>query len=195
MSAHADKARLRLQARSARQGIPAEDRPQLDLAACERALELPQLQRAHHALGFAAAPEELDPAGLLEALQARGVSVCLPRISGPGSLTLHSCTPGAPLEEGPFGLRQPSETAPTVFADGIDLVIVPGVAFDAHGRRLGFGGGYYDRLLASMPHAFRLSLAYDGQLLSDIPAEEHDESVDAIVTPTRVIVVEPHRKG
>jgi len=195
MSIHADKSRMRLQARSARQSIPAEDRAALSDAACARALELPSIIHARHVLSFAAAPEELDPASLTAALRERGASVCLPRITGPGSLSLHACEIGDPLEEGPFGLRQPSADMREVFADSVDLVIVPGVAFDAHGARLGFGGGYYDRLLASIPHAYRLALAYDGQLFTEIPAEEHDEHVDAIVTPSRALVVRRQRRG
>lgn len=188
MDTHAEKSRLRLAARAARQGIPADERAGLAASACARALEVPPVSRALHVLSFAAAPEELDPAALTTALRETGASVCLPRITGPGSLSLHRCEPGDVLEEGPFGLRQPAAGLPEVFADGIDLVIVPGVAFDANGTRLGFGGGYYDRLLATMPHAFRLALAFDGQLLGHLPAEEHDEPVDAIVTPSRTIV-------
>jgi len=195
MSIHADKSRIRLQARTARQGIPAQDRAGLSAAACVRALEVPGVGHARHVLGFAAAPEELDPAALIASLRERGASICLPRITGPGSLSLHSCEIGHALEEGPFGLRQPSADTPEVFADSVDLVIVPGVAFDSRGMRLGFGGGYYDRLLASIPHAYRLALAFDGQLLANIPAEEHDESVDAVVTPTRALVIQRHRRG
>jgi len=188
METHAQKARLRIQARAARQGIPANERMGLAASACARALELPQVARALHVLSFAAAPEELDPAALTAALREAGALVCLPRITGPGTLSLHSCESGDVLEDGPFGLRQPADGLPEVFSGAIDLVVVPGVAFDATGARLGFGGGYYDRLLATMPHAFRLALAFDGQLLASIPAEEHDESVDAIVTPSRTIL-------
>lgn len=196
MSIHAEKSRLRLQARSARQSVAAQDRRALALAACARALELEQVASARHVLGFAAAPEELDPAALLDALRQAGASICLPRIAGPGALTLHVCEIDDDLEQGPFGLRQPAAAMPETFADCVDLVIVPGVAFDADGGRLGFGGGYYDRLLATMPHAYRIALAYDCQLLAHIPAEEHDERVDAIVTPGRTLLAPPrlHRR-
>jgi len=193
MGVHADKSRIRWQARPARQGIPLEDRAGLSTAACMRAFELPGVAHARHVLSFAAAPEELDPATLTAALRQKGASVCLPRITGPGSLSLHACEIDDRLEEGPFGLRQPSAEMPEVFADSVDLVIVPVVAFDLHGMRLGFGGGYYDRLLASIPLAYRLALAYDGQLFEQVPAEDHDERVDAIVTPSRALVVQRHR--
>lgn len=188
MSDLTDKGTIRAIARTARQSIPDDARGALSAAACKRAFELPQVARAVRALGFAAAPEELDPALLLETLRAAGVEVCLPRIAGTDSLTLHSCLLDTPLESGPFGLRQPVAMTPRVTPDGIDLVIVPGVAFDATGARLGFGGGYYDRLLAEMPHAYRIALAFDEQLVDSVPTQAHDERVDAILTPTRTLL-------
>ncbi|MBU4556898.1 MAG: 5-formyltetrahydrofolate cyclo-ligase [Actinobacteria bacterium] len=188
MSEAADKARIRAIARTARQSIPDDVRATLSAAACKRAFELTQVARAVRALGFAAAPEELDLALLLTTLRAAGVEICLPRIASADSLTLHACSLDAELEGGPFGLRQPTATTPQVASDGIDLVIVPGVAFDATGARLGFGGGYYDRLLATMPHAFRIALAFDEQLVDVVPTQAHDQRVDAIVTPTRTLM-------
>lgn len=194
MSGPADKPTIRARIRAARQGLPAEERAPLARSAAGRALALPELADVTHVLGFAAAPEELDPAPLLEALRARGAVVCLPRIAGPGALSLHVCEVSDRLQPGPFGLLQPSPDAEEAYADRIDLVIVPGVAFDAGGRRLGFGGGYYDRLLAGMPHATRLALAYDAQLIARVPTEAHDEPVDLIVTPTRVLRVPGRRR-
>ena len=188
MSDFADKSQIRAIARTARQSIRDDARGALSSAACTRAFELPQVASAVRALGFAAAPEELDPALLLATLRAAGVEVCLPRIASADSLTLHSCSLDAELESGPFGLRQPMAMTPQVASAGIDLVIVPGVAFDATGARLGFGGGYYDRLLATMPHAFRIALAFDEQLIDVVPTQAHDERVDAIVTPTRTLL-------
>jgi 5-formyltetrahydrofolate cyclo-ligase len=181
------KAVLREKARTARQGILAEERAPLAASAARRAFALPEVTRARYVLGFAAAPEELDPEPLLEALRQAGATVCLPRISGPGTLALHVCELSTPLHEGPFGLRQPPSHTPTAEPGSIDLVIVPGVAFDASGNRLGFGGGYYDRLLAGMPRTMRIALAFEGQILDAIPSEAHDERVDIIVTPDRVL--------
>lgn len=181
------KAVLREKARTARQGMLAGERPALAAAAARRAFALPEVARARYVLGFAAAPEELDSEPLLEALREAGATICLPRISGPGALTLHVCELSTPLHEGPFGLRQPATNMPAAEPGAIDLVIVPGVAFDASGNRLGFGGGYYDRLLAGMPRTMRIALAFEGQILDAIPSEAHDERVDIIITPDRVL--------
>lgn len=181
------KALLRESTRAARQGILAEKRPAFARAAADRALELQEVLRATHVLGFAATPEELDPDPLLQALHARGATICLPRITGPGALSVHAYAPGVPLEDGPFGLRQPPADAPTIALDVIDLVIVPGVAFDSTGARLGFGGGYYDRLLARLPLATRVALAFDNQVVAKVPEGPHDQRVDIVVTPTRTL--------
>lgn len=190
MDSSEDKAALRTRLRAARAGIVDAERNDLSRAASLHALQLPRVATARHVLGFAAAAEELDPAPLLEALRERGALVTLPRIASPGELTLHLHHGHLELETGPFGISQPTREHPYTDVEEIDLVLVPGIAFDARGSRVGFGGGYYDRLLGRLPHAFRLALAYDEQLVDSIPAEEHDEPVDAIVTPRRTLRVE-----
>lgn len=190
-----DKRSVRARARFARQAVPADERAVLAAAACERALAIPGVAAARHVLGFAAAPEELDPAPLLDALRTLGATICLPRITGPGSLALHVCETGTALESGPFGLRQPSDDAPPADTDAIDLVIAPGVAFDVHGNRLGFGGGFYDRLLSGMPEPLRVALAFDGQVVERVPTDAHDEPVDFVVTPTRTLETRARARG
>ncbi len=181
------KAELRLAMRAARRSMSAEDRSSQAADIVARVLALPEVARATRVLGYAAAPEEFDPAPLLEALASRGAAICLPRICGPEALSAHVCRPAEALEPGPFGILQPRSDAPEAGLATLELVIVPGIAFDARGARLGFGGGYYDRLLASVPSAVRLALAFDCQLAEKVPEGEHDERVDFVVTPTRLI--------
>jgi 5-formyltetrahydrofolate cyclo-ligase len=121
-------------------------------------------------------------------LRKRGVRIAYPRIEAPGVLGMHFVDHEMELVPGPFGLAQPSEHAPHVPHDRIDAVVIPGVAFDEQGTRLGYGGGYYDRLLPMMrPECMRIGVAFDEQVLAHIPAEEHDAFVDVLVTPTRII--------
>ena len=87
------------------------------------------------------------------------------------------------LETGPFGSRQPFADADAVTPD---VVIVPLVGFTADGRRLGQGGGHYDRWLAAHPGTPAIGLAWDCQLVDDLPHERHDHPLTAIVTPTRL---------
>jgi len=153
-------------------------------------LELPELEIARVVLAYAALPSEIDPAPAVWRLRARGAAVAYPRIESPGILSMHLVSHELELVAGPFGLAQPSEHAPRAARDSIDAVILPGVAFDECGRRLGYGGGYYDRLLPTLrPDCLRIGIAFDEQLLQEIPSEDHDATVHLVVTPSRVIRV------
>jgi 5-formyltetrahydrofolate cyclo-ligase len=93
------------------------------------------------------------------------------------------------LVAGPFGILEPAPDARVpVAVDGLDLAVVPGAAFDPQGNRLGWGAGYYDRLLADLrPGAPIVALAFECQLVAAIPVEPHDVPVDVIVTEQREI--------
>ena len=90
------------------------------------------------------------------------------------------------LIEGKFGVLEPIE-AMNVPYKNIDLVLVPGIAFDLDGHRIGQGLGYYDNFLKKVPKAVKIGLAFDFQIVDKIPNEEHDVAVDFIVTEERVV--------
>lgn len=181
------KQAARLRGRAARQGVLADDRPLYAAAAAERLLALPELTTARTVLAYAATPEEIDPSPAVDVLRRRGATVALPRITGPERLTLHPIGAGMRLERGPFGLLEPPDSSPAISAEEIDVAIVPGVAFDRSCRRIGHGGGYYDRLLGSMGRAVTVGLAFDGQVFAEVPADDHDVCVDVLVTPSRTL--------
>jgi len=179
-----EKARIRLRARSARQSVPDFQRASLSAEACWRLLDLPRVIGVRTALVYSSTPEEIDPVAAVRELRARGVRVVYPRVEGPGVLALHEIDGESELEESFFGILEPHPQAPPVEPHEVDLVIVPGVAFDSHGGRVGYGGGFYDRLLNRMPHAYTVGICFDGQLVERVPVEPHDKTLDAIVTPT-----------
>ncbi len=187
MTHASDKASARLCGRSARQNIPAGERPVHAAAAAKRLLALPEVATARTVLAYSATAEELDPLPAVAVLRERGVTVALPRVAGPGLLTLHRVEPDTPLGPGPFGILEPSRDAPAVAPEAIDLVIVPGVAFDGACRRVGHGGGYYDRLLAGLRRAVVVGFAFDEQVLGEVSCEEHDVCVDVLITPSRTV--------
>ena len=151
-------------------------------------LSLPELARVRIILGYSALPSELDPMPAIWRLRKRGVRIAYPRIESPGVLGMHYVDHEMELVPGPFGLAQPSEHAAHAAHDAIDAVILPAVAFDEQGARLGYGGGYYDRLLPMCrPDCMRIGVAFDGQILAHIPVEEHDACVDVVVTPSRIL--------
>jgi len=156
-------------------------------AAAVRALALPQLANARTVLVYAAMPEELDASPLAAALRTRGARTAYSRVCAPGGLTLH-WSDGDDLEAGPFGIREPAESSPKADAAEIDVVIVPGTAFDESCRRLGMGGGFYDRLLPRLrPGVVTIGLAFDEQIVDEVPTEAHDVPLDLVVTPTRTM--------
>jgi 5-formyltetrahydrofolate cyclo-ligase len=129
---------------------------------------------------------------LFAAARAAGKTVALPRVDGAARmLELHAVTDiAADTAAGYRGIPEPLATCPPVAVESVDWVLVPGVAFDLAGRRLGYGGGYYDRLLALLPpDTPRLAGAFDLQIVAHVPAARHDLIVDAIATETRMLPV------
>ncbi|MEI7813375.1 MAG: 5-formyltetrahydrofolate cyclo-ligase [Coriobacteriia bacterium] len=184
----AAKRAARVQVLSARASLDQPTREIFSADASLRLLDLPELADAGLVLAYAAMTEEIDPLPAVSELRARGVKIAYPRIESSGVLGVHVIDDEAELVPGPFGLSEPRQETPRAELHLIDAVIVPGVAFGENGLRLGYGGGYFDRLLPQLrPSCPRIALAFDEQLLAQLPAEEHDASIDVIVTPTRVI--------
>jgi 5-formyltetrahydrofolate cyclo-ligase len=195
------KRRLRRTMAERRLGLAAAQREACARAAVLRLLALPELapSRAPGCLsGYVAIRGELDPAGALEAARAGGFVVALPRIDThwPPRLRFHRVTSPADLGDGPHGLTEPRASCPEVPLGGIDVMLVPGLAFDVAGRRLGQGGGYYDvagrelRERASSgtrPAGLMVGFAYDFQVVGSCPADERDVAVDLVVTESRVL--------
>jgi len=95
---------------------------------------------------------------------------------------------GQDMRKGPYGIAEPrAEYCERVEPKDIDIVIVPGKAFDRKGERIGYGKGYYDRFLSAAPETMAIGLAYDFQLVEEIPSEEHDVRVSMIVTESKVV--------
>jgi 5-formyltetrahydrofolate cyclo-ligase len=139
-------------------------------------------------LGFRS---EWDTRALVDDALARGAAVALPRVNEVTRM-IELCrvlSVAADTAPGYRGIPEPHASLPPVEPRDVEWILVPGVAFDAHGRRLGYGGGYYDRLLPLLPRtAPRIAGAFELQLVDDIPAAPHDLTVDAIATPSRLVV-------
>jgi len=182
------KAAVRARIRAARAAVDVESRDAASRAACQRALRLPEVASARAVLAYAALPEEIDPAPLVASLRTLGARVALPRVCGPGVLSLHWVEADASLEPGALGVHEPDQATEWARPEEFDLVIVPGVAFDPACARLGFGGGFYDALLPILPRRVAtVALAFDEQIVREVPCEEHDVPVGVVVTPSRVI--------
>jgi 5-formyltetrahydrofolate cyclo-ligase len=139
-------------------------------------------------LFFAPLPDEPDLWPSLPVALAAGKQVFLPRfISATNSYAACQVKiPDTDLKIGQFGIREPSETCPQIPLNRLDFVLVPGVAFDLHGRRLGRGKGFYDQLLAAV-RGKTCGVAFDEQIVNEIPVEPHDVLLHCILTPSRWI--------
>lgn len=145
-------------------------------------------QSARSIFFYAPLPEELDIWPLLIDSLAAGKTVCLPRFD-PATQRYVACEirdVAKDIVSGQFGIREPVERCVAVPLNQLDLVLVPGVAFDPCGHRLGRGKGFYDRLLADAS-GVHCGVAFDEQIVAEIPLEPHDVSVHCILTPTRWI--------
>lgn len=124
--------------------------------------------------------DEVDIRPLLDELVSQGVTVLLPYVVSDTAMELHRYTCEADLREGAFGIMEPVGEAFTNFA-AIDAVLVPGMAFDVVGHRLGRGRGYYDRFLAAHPHIYKIGVCFDFQQVQEVPVELMDVSMDVVV--------------
>jgi 5-formyltetrahydrofolate cyclo-ligase len=151
-------------------------------ALCQQLAAWETLQAAQNVLTYIAFRNELDLSSLFDLLPH--IRWAVPRIKGK-DMTFHVYDPTR-LVRHRFGMLEPAADLPTLGAATFDLVLVPGVAFDPGGGRLGFGGGYYDRFLPNTP-ALRVGVTYDRCLADVLPVDEHDQIMDWVVTPTRRI--------
>lgn len=184
------KRELRSRMRSVRGVLPSAACAERSARAIAHLSELPEVKAARTIVGFSAIQKELDLAALLSEARAQGKRVGLPRVvqpeDGPALLDLLALN-DEPLVEGAFGVLEPPPSAPRIEEAGVDVILVPGLAFDAQGHRIGYGRAFYDRLLPTLPNAFRVGVGYDFQLVVELPVDPHDVPLHCIVTDARVL--------
>lgn len=183
------KREARRRALTARDALTQTERERRAAAVRARALQLPELAAAGTVMLFASFRTELDTLPVARTVLDAGKRLCLPRVLGPRLMAAFQVTDvDAGLVPGMWDIPEPREGSPEVPPGEIDLVFVPGSAFDAEGGRCGYGGGFYDTYLPrTRPGTPWVALAFEAQLVPRIACEEHDLPVTAIVTEDRVI--------
>lgn len=191
------KLALRTERLAARDALPATARHDASARIAASIASLPSFAEAAVVLLTWPFRSEWDTRPLLAAAYAAGKTVVLPRVDrATRMLCLHAVVdPDRDVEVGFQGIAEPRVDAPAVAPGAVDWVLVPGVAFDVAGARLGYGGGFYDRLLPLLrPGILRIAGAFDVQVAEHVPVAPHDLRVDAVVTESRRIDCRENRR-
>jgi 5-formyltetrahydrofolate cyclo-ligase len=179
------KRTLRQEIIRVRDGLAPEERERRGALIVDRFLALPELPGARTVMAFWSFGSELPTDGLLRALLEGGWRVALPSTAG-GDLEPRRYEPGAPMTAASFGAMEPQSDA--VDPTEIDIVCTPGAAFDRTGRRLGYGGGFYDRFLrTTRDDTLRAGLCFSFQVVESVPAGSFDLGVDVVLTEAETI--------
>lgn len=184
------KRALRREVIGRREELPQGQRAAASLAIAERVMALPEARDASAAMMFWSFGSEVDTEPLIRGWVAEGKTVALPRIEGSDVVPV-AFAPGDPTSKTSFGAMEPAEGR-VLDPSELDLVIVPGVAFDRAGNRVGYGAGYYDRFLRRTRIGVpAVAIAFALQVVPEVPTGRADRRVDAIVTEAEVVRCRP----
>ncbi len=171
-----------------RDALPEQVRAVGSDRAMRRVVESSAFNSAATILSYMSFGSEIDTRLLFDETLRRGKILLLPRMEQSVQtpcLTLHRVVSMADLVAGMWGINEPNAACPMVSLDDVEFALIPGVAFDRAGFRLGYGKGYYDRLLASRSARLAVSAAaFDCQVLDVLPVAAHDQRINALITPT-----------
>lgn len=183
------KPELRAEARRRLRALPPAARAEAEAAIARRVWTVPEVAAARTLLLFADLPEEVHTDTIAAEALRRGVALVYPRTKpATSTMTLHRISALADLRTGNYGIREPApEVCAQVAVGEVDVALVPGLAWDRAGNRLGRGAGYYDRMFARPDwRGFRCGIFFAFQQADDVPAEAWDLPLDAVVTDADV---------
>lgn len=178
------KKQIRKQALKARRSLSPQDKLSKSQKIQTQLITLPEFQKAHKILLYHNLAEEVSTTNLIEHFLKEKYLI-LPRVEEK-KLVLHHIDGFRPLKKGGLGVYEPHLENTVVEPSTVELAIIPGVAFDKNKHRIGFGKGFYDRLLKNL-NCPVVALAYQCQIVEVIPNEEHDEPVHIIITESQTI--------
>ncbi|MDI6801485.1 MAG: 5-formyltetrahydrofolate cyclo-ligase [Thermodesulfovibrionales bacterium] len=173
---------------SHRDGVSVEAKKQKDANIRDRLINLHEFAEAYKILLYASFRSEVDTFDLIKYCIANGKIVALPKVNKErGELRLYEIKDMGELTPGYFGILEPSVSEDRAMSiDDMDMAIIPGAAFDEHCSRLGYGKGFYDKLLSETRSKI-IGLAYEEQIVESVPSELHDIKMDKIITDKRII--------
>lgn len=186
---------LRKQIINCRESLSREQVDEKSRAVMSHLVRLPEFIKASTVMAYMDFRNEVRTRDIIALCLSTGKKVAAPRVDKSGGIGSRQLVVyeirdmGKDFEPGTFGVMEPRTNKSRIIApEDIDLVLVPGVVFDRKGNRIGFGAGYYDQFLArTRDDCIKAAVAFDFQVLTEIPAEEHDIPMDIIITESGVI--------
>ena len=189
-----NKAEIRAQLREMRRALSKQEQDVAAKAMHDHLAALDVYRASRVVMAYMTCRGELSLEPVILDVLAAGKTLVLPRCEAEGIMTarkvgaIHELVPGA------YGLLEPDASCEAIDPKKIDLILVPGVAFDRQGGRLGQGAGYYDRFLPQT-QAVRMGICHDFALLEHVPSQAHDVPMDFVITPAGIITPQDHTTG
>mgnify|MGYP005755080117 FL=1 len=180
------KKEIRAEVKKRRREADEETLHEKSLQILERFRQLSAYKDASLLLAYVDAKREAETRLLMRCAWDDGKKVAAPRVDGDGIMHFYYLRSLKDLEPGAFGIMEPRADC-RICEPEEGLLLMPGVAFDEQGHRVGYGGGYYDRYLEKHPHLIHIALAFEFQIFPEVPSEKHDICPDLIVTENRIL--------
>ena len=179
-----DKKELRRYIREQKRHFTPQQLGEMSLDIMSSLLSNSHIQKADAILMYHSLPDEVDTHSALDQLLAMGKKVLLPKVVSETEMTIHEYTGQDSLQPSePYGILEPTTPELSIVNCQLSIVIVvPGMAFDKHGHRLGRGKGYYDRFLSRIPNIYKIGVCFPFQLIDKVPSEPTDILVDEVLT-------------
>ena len=181
-----EKKEIRAEVKKRRREADEETLHEKSLQILERFRQLSAYKDASLLLAYVDAKREVETRLLMRCAWDDGKKVAVPRVDGDGIMHFYYLRSLKDLEPGAFGSMEPRADC-RICEPEEGLLLMPGVAFDEQGHRVGYGGGYYDRYLEKHPHLIHIALAFEFQIFPEVPSEKHDICPDLIVTENRIL--------
>lgn len=176
-----DKKQLRQWIRERKRMVGSSQKRKQSEIITREILEHPNIKTASTILLYAALPDEVETQGLLDNLSKKGKTVLLPVVINQEELELRQYKGPQDLHIGAYHIPEPAGV-PFLNLDQIDVAVIPGMAFDDYGNRLGRGKGYYDRLLEKIPQCYKIGICFDFQKFTHIPTGPYDVKMDEVIS-------------
>jgi len=154
----------------------------------EKLLSLDIIASADLVLSYISIGSEVSTESFIDSMLQLGKNIAVPKCSSGGIMHFHTIKSADDLSCGKYNIPEPHKNCPIAKITDKPVCIVPGLAFTSDGKRLGYGGGYYDRFLSAHPHVYTIALCFDDLVTDNLPTESHDVRINAILTEKRMVL-------